>query len=101
MFRFIGIKSLGSIREQLTQMDEICYEKVVHFVKDGHQVLVFVHARNATGKLALAMREMANNNGDAELFAPDKRSKSYGTAQQAVCYTNYFKCFLRIICYFF
>uniref|UniRef100_A0A914XKB1 Activating signal cointegrator 1 complex subunit 3 n=1 Tax=Plectus sambesii TaxID=2011161 RepID=A0A914XKB1_9BILA len=81
---FIGLKTTGNIREQMGQMDEICYDKVVHFVKDGHQVLVFVHARNATGKLALTMREMANNNGDAELFAPDKHNKSYGTAQQAV-----------------
>lgn len=47
------------------------------------QVLVFVHARNATGKLAATMKEMASVRGHTELFLPDQ-SGSYLAAQKSV-----------------
>ena len=28
-------------------MDKVCYDKTVEFLKGGHQVMIFVHARNA------------------------------------------------------
>ncbi|PIO61691.1 hypothetical protein TELCIR_16778 [Teladorsagia circumcincta] len=40
-------------------MNEVCYDEVLSYVKKGHQVLVFVHARNATASLAQAFRERA------------------------------------------
>lgn len=40
-------------------MDDVCYEKALSFVRQGHQVLVFVHARNATERLALYFKEKA------------------------------------------
>lgn len=33
-------------------MDIVCYSKVAEMVRKGHQVMVFVHARNATLKTA-------------------------------------------------
>ena len=33
--------------------------------------MIFVHARNATGKTALTMKEMAQLNGESGFFEPD------------------------------
>ena len=81
-------------------MDEICYDKVVDFVRKGHQVMVFVHARNATVKTAMALMETAKNCGDILLFEPDTSSGAngakMGTAKSAVAksrsghYLNFF-----------
>jgi activating signal cointegrator complex subunit 3 len=59
---FIGVKSLNKMKQQ-EQMDEVCYDKALKMVRQGHQVMVFVHARNATIKTALKMREMAKHLG--------------------------------------
>lgn len=45
--------------------------------------MVFVHARNATVKTALTLREMANNQGDATLFRAEP-SAEYGAAEKQV-----------------
>lgn len=45
--------------------------------------MVFVHARNATVKTALTLREMAANQGDAALFHA-QQSPEYGTAEKQV-----------------
>uniref|UniRef100_A0A0K0DLR1 Activating signal cointegrator 1 complex subunit 3 n=1 Tax=Angiostrongylus cantonensis TaxID=6313 RepID=A0A0K0DLR1_ANGCA len=57
--KFIGIKKVGGVREVQETMNEVCYDEVLGFVKKGHQVLVFVHARNATAALAQAFRDRA------------------------------------------
>ena len=45
--------------------------------------MVFVHARNATVKTAMTLREMAANQGDAALFhAP--QSPEFGQAEKQV-----------------
>jgi activating signal cointegrator complex subunit 3 len=77
---FIGVKSLNKLIQK-TQMDEICYEKSLKLVKQGHQVMIFVHARNETVKTALKLREMAKNQGDSEFFRPES-SKEYGDSQK-------------------
>ena len=99
---FIGVKALNN-HQQMTDMNDICYEKVVDFVKKGHQVMVFVHARfvyycqlfvyncqlfvffcrNATVKGGMALLEAAQHKGQAELFLPDDNAQ-YGLAQKAV-----------------
>ena len=48
---------------QRQDMDEVCYEKVVEFVRAGHQVMVFVHARNATVNTAMVLKETAQQVG--------------------------------------
>uniref|UniRef100_A0A1I8BS09 Activating signal cointegrator 1 complex subunit 3 n=1 Tax=Meloidogyne hapla TaxID=6305 RepID=A0A1I8BS09_MELHA len=44
--------SQNKLMTQKEMMDEICFQKCVKFLHDKHQVLVFVHSRNATGQLA-------------------------------------------------
>ena len=77
---FIGVKALNKMK-QLEQMDEVCYDKALKMVRQGHQVMVFVHARNATIKTALKLREMAKHQGESEFFRPEQ-SKEYGESQR-------------------
>lgn len=96
-------------------MDDVCYDEVVHFVKRGHQVLVsfcsflnrasrsdvlhrclltnflnccfqvFVHARNATAKLAMAFRERAAALHHLDTFQDvDKCKRSYAMMEKSV-----------------
>ena len=63
-------------------MDEVCYEKCLHQLRNHQQVMIFVHARNATLKTALRLRDMAKENGDIDLFRVPEQSKAYGDAQK-------------------
>lgn len=47
------------------------------------QVMVFVHARNATVKTATALRDLATSNGDIHLFEPEQ-SPQLGIAEKQV-----------------
>lgn len=48
-----------SMMTQREKMDEVCYQQCIKFLRDRHQVLVFVHSRNATGQLARLFIEHA------------------------------------------
>jgi activating signal cointegrator complex subunit 3 len=50
-------------------------------VKQDHQVMVFVHARNATIKTATKLKDMAKNQGEIGFFQPDTTTREYGAAQ--------------------
>lgn len=50
--------------------------------------MVFVHARNATVKTALTLREMAANQGDAAAFHA-QQSPEYGAAEKQVQFDNF------------
>lgn len=45
------------------------YEKVSELVREGHQVMVFVHARKETVKSALALKEAATLDDSLEQFS--------------------------------
>ena len=49
--------------------------------------MVFVHARNATVRTAMTLREKAKNNGTIGLFQ-SKQSSEYGTAEKQVDITK-------------
>lgn len=78
---FIGVKSQSKLMQQ-QQMDEVSYDKCVAQLRAGNQVMIFVHARNATLKTALKLRDMAKENGDISLFQVPEQSKEYGDAQK-------------------
>ena len=52
------------------------------------QVMVFVHARNATVKTAMSLRDLATNYGDLSYFQPEQ-SPRLGQAEKQVCLTFY------------
>ncbi|KAH9644006.1 hypothetical protein HF086_004267 [Spodoptera exigua] len=73
--QFIGVKETGSgggahLRTMQT-MNEICYDKAVEMVQKGHQVMVFVHARNATHQTAMILKEIAQKKGHLKHFEPE------------------------------
>ncbi|XP_038207200.1 activating signal cointegrator 1 complex subunit 3 [Zerene cesonia] len=88
--QFIGVKDIGSgggsHLRQIQQMNEICYDKAVDMVQKGHQVMVFVHARNATHQTAMVLKELAQKKGHLKHFEPEdsggflKAKKSIGSS---------------------
>ncbi|XP_069462625.1 activating signal cointegrator 1 complex subunit 3 [Ambystoma mexicanum] len=79
---FIGIKTTNKV-QQLHDMEEVCYESVLKEIKAGYQVMVFVHARNSTVRTAMALREIAKNNGQVSCFLPNQ-GPDYGHAEKQV-----------------
>ena len=80
--QFIGVKSIDRAHEMM-EMNQICYDKASELVRDGHQVMVFVHARNETVRTATAMREIARNTGQLEIFRPES-TKAFGEASRII-----------------
>lgn len=79
---FIGVKAVKPL-VQMQEMDNVCYEKVVDLVQKGHQVMVFVHARNATVRTANVLKEMALQKGQLKLFQVEE-SSALGQARNAL-----------------
>uniref|UniRef100_A0AAF5PWB9 U5 small nuclear ribonucleoprotein 200 kDa helicase n=1 Tax=Wuchereria bancrofti TaxID=6293 RepID=A0AAF5PWB9_WUCBA len=83
---FIGVRNPRNMGPDLMrEMDEVCYDKVHQFVSKGHQVLVFVTARNATTKLATTFRDEAAKRGELNHFLPTRSgSVQYINAMKSV-----------------
>eukprot|EP00795_Rhopilema_esculentum_P017649 gene17649-9293_t len=84
---FVGIKG-SNYMQTMQRMDEVCYDKVLDNVEQGHQVMVFVHARNATVKTALQFREIARNRGDISVFLPEQNASYGGYEKQVMASRN-------------
>ncbi|CAI2335169.1 unnamed protein product [Caenorhabditis sp. 36 PRJEB53466] len=83
--KFIGTRKTANYRDKILLMDQVCYDEVVDFVKRGHQVLVFVHTRNGTGKLGEFFINRAAQLGHADMFLPkDRESSKYVQSEKAV-----------------
>ncbi|XP_065206562.1 activating signal cointegrator 1 complex subunit 3 [Planococcus citri] len=65
--RFVGVKSRKPAQQNM-EMNQVCYDTLLPVIKDGMQVMVFVHARNATMRTAMALKEMAQTKGHLSLF---------------------------------
>ncbi|KAJ2954701.1 hypothetical protein O0L34_g3002 [Tuta absoluta] len=85
--QFIGIKETGggggTHLKQIQQMNDICYEKAASMVMKGHQVMVFVHARNATHQTALVLKELAQKKGHLKHFEPES-SAAFTKAMKSI-----------------
>ena len=68
---FIGVHDANSLRQR-NMMDEVCYLKVEKSIKEGHQVMVFVHSRKGTLKLAQFLKEKFQEQEALSLVQPDK-----------------------------
>lgn len=79
---FVGVKSTNKI-QQLHDMEEVCYDKVLEQIRAGHQVMVFVHARNATVRTAMGLIETAKNRGETSFFQADQ-GPDYGQCEKQV-----------------
>uniref|UniRef100_A0A1B0BFD3 Helicase C-terminal domain-containing protein n=1 Tax=Glossina palpalis gambiensis TaxID=67801 RepID=A0A1B0BFD3_9MUSC len=70
--------------QQLSDTDQVCYQKCVEQLQHGDQVMVFVHARNATVRTASTLCELAQQNNTCALFLPDTYTSDYGLAIKAI-----------------
>jgi replicative superfamily II helicase len=61
----IGIKGKANSLPSNERMNRVCFDKVSEMVQDGHQVMVFVHARKETVKTAQMLKEEVLNEGIA------------------------------------
>jgi antiviral helicase SLH1 len=66
---FIGVKGKEGSIQARKNLDRVTFEKVSELVREGHQVMVFVHARKETVKTAQALREAALLDGILEEFS--------------------------------
>nr|XP_053631811.1 activating signal cointegrator 1 complex subunit 3-like [Cherax quadricarinatus] len=66
---FIGVKAMGKFK-QLEDMDKVTFDKCLHFLDRGHQVMVFVHARNGTLRTAENLIKLAQEMGKTQSFLP-------------------------------
>eukprot|EP01132_Coremiostelium_polycephalum_P004723 gene4723-5897_t len=57
---FIGVKG-NSVIQNKNLMNQICYDKLERGIRDGYQVMVFVHSRKDTVKTAEALIELAKD----------------------------------------
>lgn len=71
---FVGVKAVKPL-QQINDMDLVCYNHVVDMVRKGHQVMVFVHARNATVRTAQALKELALRDDMLKYFLSDGQTK--------------------------
>lgn len=66
---FLGIKGKAGSPQARRNLDRVTYKKVSDLVLQGHQVMVFVHARKETVKSAQALREAALGDGTLDEFS--------------------------------
>ncbi|KAF9451641.1 Sec63-domain-containing protein [Macrolepiota fuliginosa MF-IS2] len=66
---FLGIRGKpGSVKSR-KNLDHVTYEKVSELVAQGHQVMVFVHARKETVKAAIDLKETSVAEGTIDNFS--------------------------------
>ncbi|TDL29712.1 Sec63-domain-containing protein [Rickenella mellea] len=66
---FLGIKGKPGSQQSRKNLDRVTYEKVAALVNQGHQVMVFVHARKETVKAAMALKDSALTDGSIDEFS--------------------------------
>lgn len=69
---FLGVKGKAGSRTSNDNLDKATFKQVQDLAREGHQVMVFVHARKATVKTAQTLLEMAIDAQDADLFDPSE-----------------------------
>ncbi|XP_010258071.1 PREDICTED: DExH-box ATP-dependent RNA helicase DExH14 isoform X2 [Nelumbo nucifera] len=68
--QYIGI-SEHNFAARNNLLNELCYDKVIESLKQGHQAMVFVHSRKDTGKTARMLIETAQRKEGLELLKND------------------------------
>lgn len=66
---FIGVRGKPNSQQSRKNLDRVTFDKVKELVHEGHQVMVFVHARKETVKSALALEEAATAEGVLDEFS--------------------------------
>ncbi|KAG0246557.1 Sec63 Brl domain-containing protein [Mortierella sp. GBAus27b] len=65
---FCGVRGKYGSPQYTRGLDQTCYDKVADLVKQGHQVMVFVHARKDTVKTAQMLKQKAGDEDELIFF---------------------------------
>ncbi|KAJ1733569.1 activating signal cointegrator 1 complex subunit 3 [Coemansia biformis] len=65
---FVGVHGKAGTPATARLLNRVCYDRVNQLVAEGHQVMVFVHARKDTVATARALRDLAMADGTLEQF---------------------------------
>jgi len=65
---FIGVRGKAGSTISNTNLDRATHDKITKLVREGHQVMVFVHARRETVSTARKLHELAKSDGTADIF---------------------------------
>lgn len=68
----LGVKGKSPVQQKL-QMTEICFDKALKSIREGNQIMIFVHSRKDTANTAKALIDMAKEKGMERAFAIDVR----------------------------
>ncbi|KAG7097091.1 hypothetical protein E1B28_004476 [Marasmius oreades] len=79
---FLGIKGKSGSPQSKKSLDRVTFEKVKDLVEQGHQVMVFVHARKETVKTAMALKETAELEDAGEFFRCEDHLEWRSSRQQ-------------------
>lgn len=66
---FLGIRGKPGSAQSRKNLDYVTFQKVSDLVAQGHQVMVFVHARKETVKAAMDLKEGALTKGNIDDFS--------------------------------
>ena len=70
---FVGANGKPGSQQSKDNIDKATFDKTLQLVKDGHQVLIFVHARKDTVKTALMLKERAMEADEMAYFNIDDK----------------------------
>jgi len=73
---YIGVTE-RNVLERKRRMNEIAFDKLAKSLKEGNQVMVFVHSRKETQTLAESFLEMFTEHDNIHLVDPDSTIKGY------------------------
>lgn len=72
---FLGVKGKPGSPAARNNLDKATFIKVQQLIEEGHQVMIFVHARKETVKTALTIREMCRAEGCEDLLLAGRDDK--------------------------
>ncbi|ODV78726.1 DNA-directed DNA polymerase [Suhomyces tanzawaensis NRRL Y-17324] len=75
--QLLGVKGIAGSKQAREGIDKISYDKLVHYVNQGLQVMVFVHSRKDTVKTARTYISMAQNHSETDIFDASESCDSY------------------------
>ena len=74
---FIGIKGKAATTVFKSKLNTVCYEKAFELVRQGHQVMIFVHSRKDTVATARALKEEASHAGNLAVFQTENLAENH------------------------
>ncbi|KAK6462530.1 DNA-directed DNA polymerase [Scheffersomyces coipomensis] len=66
--QLLGVRGKAGSRQARENIDKVSYDKLIEYVRQGLQVMVFVHSRKDTVKTARTYVELAQSHHDLSLF---------------------------------